>query len=306
MLPSVAMAQAEGEPEPEPEAGGDKVELKEDATPAEEDTPYDFSNTGEENPDDRHSEFNKKEPEAAKKAKKVYEGYPTRVIDRPLTLPSGTSEVEFSTPAFVDPYAFGATLRASYAVTSEVQIGLRYGLGALTEDGFDVGKAVAIDAQYRFTKNISAQLSVPMFLDPFAAAVTLGVPMKFTFFDKFSLLLGEDLANIRAGDKFIPSIDNARQNAASILLVDTGSLTSKWQASVTLRAVYQKDDKLALDVQGGTQFDDDSGKAATTLLNVGALKAHNQDLDFGARLGALDLSHFIDTFGFNLFVRYRI
>ena len=69
MLPGTASAQPEPEPEPEAAEGepaGDKVELEEGATPAEEETPYDFSNTGEENPDDPNSEFNKQQEEPKK------------------------------------------------------------------------------------------------------------------------------------------------------------------------------------------------------------------------------------------------
>jgi hypothetical protein len=308
MLPGTAWSQPE--PEPEPDAAGDKVELEEGAAPAEEEeTPYDFSNTGEENPDDPNSEFNKQEKkpgEVKKKAKKpANEGYPTRVIERPLTLPGGTSEIEFALPVLVDPYAFGATLRGTYAITSDVQVGLRYGLGAVTEDGFNVGKAVSLDTQYRFTKNISAQASIPMFLDPFAVGLVLGAPMKFTFFDSFSLLVGEDLVAIKLYE-FLPSIDNASQNSAFIDNLADNTITPLWIGKASVRGIYQWSEKMALDAQFGFQFDDISDTATTTLLNVGLLHVHNKNLDFGARMGATSLSDFVDTFGLSIFADYRI
>jgi hypothetical protein len=308
MLPGVANSQPEPEPEPEGDVAGDKVDLEEEAAPVVEETPYDFGNTGEENPNDPNSEFKKqqKKPEEAKKKKKrVYEGYPDRVIDRPLTLPGSTSEVSFALPVLVDPYAFGATLRGTYAITSDVQVGLRYGLGAFTEDGFNVGKAVSLDTQYRFTDNISAQVAIPAFLDPFAVGLVLGAPMRFKFFDTFLILVGEDLVSIKLHE-FFPSIDNAGQNAANILRLETNEITPLWLGTASVRGVYQWSEKTALDAQFGFQVDDRRETASTTLFNVGLLRVHNQDLDFGARLGATSLSEFVDTFGLSVFANYRI
>ncbi len=306
MLPGLAYGQPE--PEPEGDPAGDKVDLEEGAEAAEEETPYEFGTTGEENPGDPNSEFKRqgeKPEEVKKKKKRVYKGYPTRVIDRPLTLPGTTSEVSFALPVLVDPYAFGATLRATYAITSDVQIGLRYGLGALTEDGFEVGKAVSLDTRYRFTDNISAQVSIPAFLDPFAVGLVLGAPMRFTFFDTFAILVGEDLVSIKLS-KFLPSIDNASQNAGSIANLDDNTITARWIGTPTVRGIYQWSEKVGLDAQFGFQFTDRNDDATTTLLNVGVLKVHNQDLDFGARIGARSLSEFVDTFGLSIFANYRI
>lgn len=308
MLPGVAHGQPEPEPEPEDAAAGEAVELEEGATPAEEETPYDFGETGEENPSDPNSEFNKqqvKPDEIKKKKKRVYKGYPTRDIDRPLTLPGSTSEISFALPVLVDPYAFGATLRGSYGITSDVQVGLRYGLGAVTEDGFNVGKAVSLDTQYRFTDNISAQVSIPMFLDPFAVGLVLGVPMRFTFFDTFAILVGEDLVSIKLHE-FLPSIDNASQNAAFIANLADNTITPLWIATATVRGIYQWSEKVSLDAQFGFQVDDNSDSETPVLFNVGVLKVQNQDLDFGARLGATSLSDFVDTFGLSIFANYRI
>ena len=222
-------------------------------------------------------------------------------------MPGGTSEISFALPALLDPdaYAFGATLRGTYAITSEAQVGLRYGFGAFTEDGFDVGKAVSLDTQYRITDNISAQVSIPIFLDPFALGVVLGAPMQFTFFDSFRLSFGEDLVAIKVHE-FLPSIDNAAQNSAAIANLEDNTITPLWIGKAALRAVYQQSEKLALDAQFGVQFDDRDDTANTTLFNIGATYVHNTDLDFGCRIGAASLSEFVETLGLSIFASYRI
>jgi hypothetical protein len=309
-----AAAHAQPEPEPEPEAAAedpaatDKVELEEEAAPEEDTYDFDSNDAGDENPDDPNSAFNQQEADDApkKKVEKKKDGaYPARVIDRPITLPGGMSEISLGLPVFVDPFSAGATLRGNYGITSEVQIGLRYGMGAFSEDGFEVGKAVSIDAQYLFTDNISAQLSIPMFLDPFALGVVLGAPMKFTFFDSFSLVFGQDLISIKVHE-FFPSIDNAAANAGAIALRESNTTVPLWLGNASLRAIYQMNDKMALDAQFGTIFDDTATTESSVQFNVGVLHAHTNKLDFGARLGATDLSLFVESLSINLFANLRI
>lgn len=291
----------------EPDPAGDKVELGEEGEAPEED-PYDFSGSGDENPGDLNSAFTSQEGEATaavdKKKKEAVTGYPTRAIERPINLPGGTSEISLTLPTFVDPFAAGASLRGSYGITSEVQVGLRYSMGALSENGFEVGKAVSLDAQYLFTDNIAGQLSLPMFMDPFAMGLVLGAPMKFTFFDTFSLVFGQDLVSIKLHE-FVPSLDNAVQNSGFIFLRESNTTTPLWIGNASVRAIYQMGDKLALDAQFGIQFDD-SNAASTAQINAGLLHVHSENLDFGARVGALDMSAFVESFSVNLFTNFRI
>lgn len=303
-LPSLAYAQ-DAEPEPEPEAG-EEVELGDEGITDD----YDPDNSsgglrgGDENPDDPNSVFGEKPAETTKaKGNKRASGYPMREIDRPLNLPGGMSEITFAIPINVDPFAGAATLQGTYGITSDVQAGLRYGLGRY-QDEFAVGKAVSIEAQYLVTDFLAAQLSIPIYLDPFALGVVLGAPLKFTFFDSFSLVAGEDLLSIRVHE-FLPSIDNATQNDANIAKRKINEEVPTWIGNASLRAIYQMDEKLALDMQLGTTFDD-TIDAARALVNVGLLYATSNKLDFGARAGASDLSQFTESMELRLFLNLRI
>ncbi len=304
-LPALARAQ-KAEPEPEPEVSGDEVELGDEGVSDDydPDASYGGLSGGEENPDAPDAVFGEKTEDKPKvKATKKDEGYPTRVIDRPLNLPGGTSEINVAIPVNVDPFAIAASLQGTYAITSEVQAGLRYGLGRFADE-FAVGKAVSIEAQYLFTDFVAGQLSIPMYLDPFALGLVLGAPMKFTFFDSFSLVVGRDLISFRLSE-FLPSIDNASQNDANIAKRAINETVPLWVGNLTGGAIYQMSDKLALDVNLGTTFDD-TIDAARVLMNAGMLFASSHKLDFGARVGASDLSQFSQSLELRLVLNLRI
>lgn len=301
-LPSAARAQPE-EPEA-PEA--------DTSDPAEEEEEYDFSNDGsgdlvgsDENPDVPAYAFADRtapKEEAAKSP--ALTGYPLRVIDRPINLPGGMSEIAFATDVNVDPFAIGGLLRGSYGINKEAQLSLNYGLGTFSDSEFSTGKAVALEGQYLIKNYLAAQISVPIYLDPLAVGLVLGAPMRFKFFDKFILEAGRDLLGIKLYE-FLPSVENARQNDAFIANLEDNTLIPKWNIKTSLTGTYQQTDNLALSAELGVQFND-SDDASTTLMNLGVLYAKSQKFDLGAQLGAKDLASFTDSLGIRLFLKLRI
>lgn len=307
-LPQHAWAQGEPEPEPEPEEtapAGDEVELSDEGI-ADESDDLDFSSdTGaDENPGDPNSTFSATDDDKPKvKASKAESGYPTRSIDRPLNLPGGMVQVALEIPVAVDPFAVAGTLTGSYGITRDVEIGLQYSPGRYADE-FSVGRAVAIEAQYLVTDFIAAELSIPLYLDPFAMGVVLAAPFRYEFFDKFAIIAGQDALSIKVHE-FLPSVENATQNEALIDVRKRNEIVPVWAINLAAGAIYQMDDKLALDAQLGTRFDD-SNDAATTSLEAGVLYANSRKLDFGAKVGATNLSSFTETLALRLFLNLRI
>ncbi len=310
-LPVVSWAQvASAQSEPE-----DEVELIDDVEMDEEgiaDDEYDFSSDesggligGDENPDQAPAyAFADRTKEKTKEKVEAPTGYPLRTIDRPINLPGGMSELFVAADVNVDPFAIGGQIEGKYGITDEVQIGLAYGLGTFSDSKFSTGKAVALEGQYLFTDYIAGQLAIPVYLDPLAVGLVLGAPMKFTFFDSFSLVLGRDLLGFRL-HQFLPSVGDARLNDKDVANLDDGTIIPLWTAKASLTAIYQHSEDLSLDAEFGQQFDD-SERAKTTLLNVGVLYAKSQKFDLGARLGASDLAFFTETLTFRLFLNVRI
>jgi len=303
-----AKADSKAQPE-EPKAGdapnADEVELSDDGiADTEEDMEFASDIGADENPTDPNAAFGKKEEESTKtKAAKTTSGYPARVIERPLNLPGSMVQVGLEIPVNFDPFAVSGKFSGDYGITKDVQVGLEYSPGRYADD-FSVGRAVAINAQYLIVDEVAAQVSIPMYLDPFALGVILAAPIKYTLFDSFSLVAGEDFFSFKIHE-FLPSVDNATANDALIAARDANTIVPVYAFNLQAGAIYQLDDAVALDAQFGTRFDD-TNNAATSSLEAGLLYAKTNKLDFGARLDASDLSNISQSLALRLFLNIRI
>jgi hypothetical protein len=300
---SPALAQ---EPEPEPE--GDEVEL------GDEPLGTDSGELGgaEENPDAPRLP-GEPEPEgnAGAAAAKADGPYPLELAQRPLTLYAGMSQVELELGTTFDPLIAPAVVRAGYGVTREIEIGLRYGAGALNNDEFAdtyvVGKAVAIDARYLIEDWIAAQLSVPILLDPFSMAVELGAPMLFRF-DKFSLFVGEDLVAIKI-NRLIPNVENAAATEALKLADDVGTQLADAEIRILGGVNYTIKPDLAFTGEIGyiKAIDaPDAVDSSTVPLTLSITKSKSNMLDFGARAFIGDFDDVQGTVGVSIFGALRI
>jgi hypothetical protein len=247
------------------------------------------------------------ETEAAKK-KSMDEGpYPLEVARRPITLRAGMSEAVLDIPVTFDPLVASASLQVGYGITSEAQLGLRYGAGSMTEDEFVTGKAVAVDFYYLVQPWAAAQLSVPMLLDPFAIGVRIGAPLKFRF-DKFSLIVGKDLVGVRI-KRFIPEVEVAAANAAAVALDATNTTVHKADVRILGGVIYQHKPNLALTGEAGLVIQIGAPAAVDNrALRMSGTVTYSKSnkLDLGGRVFANDFNNFGETVGLAVFAAVRI
>lgn len=306
LTPGLALAQEE-----EP---GDEVEMTDDEPEPEDD--FMFGDEGspsgsDETPGDPSSVYSANQTPADPVSTPVLERgpYPSEVIIRPLTLPSGMIEIGLDVPVRVEPFSTSGTLRADYGVTSELQLGLRWGAGTVYEDGFEYGEALSLDAYYLLTDWASLQLSVPFYIDPFALGVTLGAPLRFTLFDRFALVTGADLLSFKI-HRFVPVLDNELENEVFVELDRTNTTISCCAVNVLAQGIYQLDEMSAIDLRFLLRKNLETSPGipsdSAVELDVGYLYATSNLLDFGARIGFEDMSDPGESFRAIVFSALRL
>ncbi|HLU69091.1 MAG TPA: hypothetical protein VKZ63_22570 [Kofleriaceae bacterium] len=238
--------------------------------------------------------------------------YPIEVVKRPITLPRRMTEVTLAMPNRFNSYVQDFVLGARHGITDKIQAGLRYGAGSFAaiggESEFFAGKGFAIDAHYQVFPWLAAQLSVPMWMDPFAIGVSLGAPVQFTFFDKLRIYGGNDLVAFKIS-RFLPAVDSAFANEALTLLDETGSDAAIPDGEINFNggAVYQLQPNMAVDARLGIKWVDfESSSDSPTLFDLGLTYSTSNKIDVGGRLGFADLNNAGESFGIYLVAGYRI
>jgi len=272
--------------------------------PADEPPPKDMNGT-DENPDRPHAVGMDEPPPVVTPAPMRKAGYPIEEALRPITLPKNMTEVSLDPHAAVDPFLSSATLRARYGITSKVQIGLAYGIGGIFDDpttlakdyGFRAGKTVGLDVTVLLQDWIGIRLGVPVYIDPVAVSITLGVPMKFTFGDKFAIGGLDDLLSV-AVEKFPPSFYQEAYNAAAADAETTNTSQSRGDVRFSFYGIYQYEADLAIIGRIGFDIDDFSANrnnvghgGITTFLRAGIQYTPRKYVDLGASLGFDDMAH---------------
>lgn len=291
---------------------GTDVQMEEDDTP-----PDDMEGTSE-NPDAPKlgdADAGVTGPAAPKPTRT---GYPIEEVLRPLTLPAVTSEVSLDLRSTFSAFDANAGLRARYGITRQVQIGLRYGIGGLfdnpntvdTKTKFNTGKAVGVDFTYLIFNWLSAQMTIPVYIQPYAMSLGLGAPMKFRFGDKFAIVAGEDIVDIRL-TKFIPSLTDEAQNQANVAALDSNSVTAKGDVHIRGGIIYQVSPQLA--VKGNLsqsitiETTEINGRGGNPFGLEGLLQySPSAKMDVSGRLGIDDFSHTKESFGILVAAAYRI
>jgi len=233
--------------------------------------------------------------------------YPIEEVQRPITMPRNMSEVSLGPHAQLSPYFGADALRARYGVTDKAQIGVTYVFAGIYDDpatvtddslGLHAGKAVGVDLTVMLKTWAAVRVAVPMYISPFALAVQLGAPLKFTFGDKFAIGGFDDLLTIRLKG-FPPTFYQEFYNAAA---ADTLQMSSTVQSRGSLRfstfGIYQYKPKTALVGRLGVNADDFSttktggvGTGLTTFARIGFDYTWKTYLDLGLSLGFDDLAH---------------
>jgi hypothetical protein len=306
--PSERAERAEG-------ADGDKgegtdVEMEEDAPPE------DMEGTSE-NPDaPRQVGDDTAVATTAPAATRV--GYPIEDVLRPITLPAVTSEIGLDVRSTFDSLDTSLGLRARYGITRQIQVGLRYGIGGLYNDiedasdsaVFNTGKAVGLDVTYLIKDWVAAKITLPVYVQPFAMAVTLGAPMKFRFGQRFAIVALDDFLDIRL-TKFIPSLTDERYNELAVAAVETE--TSRPSALIHIRAgvIYQLKPKMAIKgnvTQTIVQGTNEAFSSSKSPFGLEGLLEYtvSPKMDVTGRIGIDAFDSASETFGLMVAAAYRI
>ena len=239
------------------------------------------------------------------KSRKII-GYPVQVALRPLALIEGMFEFTATLPGYVESTQLQTHVTAAYGITNRVQIGVGYGPGtANTDDGFTVGKAFNIEGRYLIFDWLAAQLSVPMYADPFAIGTTIGAPMRFLLGDKAAIVFGQDLLNIRIF-RIFPSVFDALGNDAMIAAESTGQILSRGELRLIGGVVYQLKPNLAIMGESGVVAFDFALTDSGVPLRVKLTYSPKDFVDLSARMGFDNLDEANKTFGLTLNAAVRL
>ena len=239
--------------------------------------------------------------------------YPLAYVDRPLTLYRRMTEVSLDLPNSFNSYVQNAVLAARHGVTDRIQLGLRYGTMSFVAidgetDTFG-GKTFAIEAQYKVFEWLAPHLSVPMLVDPYSVAVSIGPHMQWTFFDKLLIFGGRDLFTFRI-HRLIPSVNSPVETAAYV--ADDGTETDLPAGAMNINGgvAYQFQENMAVESRVGVQtfFDSqtDSTDRDPLLFDLGLIYSSSNMIDVGGRIGWSDVNRADESFGLYAFGAFRI
>jgi hypothetical protein len=249
-------------------------------------------------------------------------GYPIEEALRPITMPKNMSEVSLGPHAQLDPYAGADALHARFGINDKAQIGVTYLFAGIYDDpatpamvddslGVHGGKAVGLDFTYTIRHWAAARIAVPMYISPFAIALQLGAPLKFTFNDKFAVGGFDDLLTIRLKE-FPPTFYQEAQNAAAAEASRTMTQQSRGSLRFSTFGIWQYSMKTAVVGRLGVNVDDFSttktggvGTGLTSFMRLGFDYTIRNYLDLGLSLGFDDLAH-LGTFGPAGVINFRI
>lgn len=252
-------------------------------------------------------------------------GYPTEEVLRPLTLPVRMTELSIAPHFQVSPFTGSDAVHVRHGITSDVQVGLTYlyaGVydrssvdpGRSSSVAFHGGKAFGLDLTVRLQDWLAVKAGVPMYVGPFAASLALGVPLKFTFRDKYAIGGLDDLLDIKLY-RFAPSYYQDVANARGALVVSNGTQQSRGHLRFSAYGIYQHSPRLA--VLGRLGVDNDlglasdgpagtsSGGGTVTFIRAGLLYVVRHYFDVGVSLGWDSLAT-VGSFGPQLSLAVRI
>lgn len=232
-------------------------------------------------------------------------------VQRPLTLPALTAELRLDLP--VRPFLFSADyiLGVRFGVVDELELGIDYNIGGSYDDGrdallFNPGKGMQLSATYRFHSMLGARLAIPMYFDPFAFGVVMGLPTKFVINKRLAFGTTGEMLGLRVYE-FLPTLRSELPNEANANQIAASGNTSRGYFRMVGYTQYQWRDKTVILGQIGVELPDFG-----TLKVVYPLKGGIQHTVLAGRadlvglVGFDDLSFAEDSFGFDLGVRFRL
>jgi hypothetical protein len=254
--------------------------------------------------------------------KKPTSGYPIEEALRPITLPQNMAEVSIAPHFQVSKFEASDALRARFGITRDVQLGLTYLFGGIYDDpaqtgiqyGFHPGKAIGLDVTVLLQNWIGVKVGVPVYIQPVAYSLAIGVPIKFSFGEKFALGGLDDLLNIKL-HKFAPSFYQEFDNANAANGQANQTIQSNGRLHVGIYGIYQYQPNVAfigrvgVDQSLGTNNNNAGASASEsdtlTFLRAGIEYTPRRFIDLGFSLGFDDLTH-LGTFAPMGFLALRI
>ncbi len=246
-------------------------------------------------------------------------GYPVEEALRPITLPQNMSELSISPHVQFSPVLSSDALRARYGITRQVQLGLTYVFAGIYNDplttdhklGLHGGKAVGLDVTVLLANWIGVKVGVPVYVQPLAVALTIGVPLKFIFGDKFAIGGLDDLLSIRL-NRFPPSFYQEAFNAQGAAADKSNTTQSRGDLRFSFYGIYQHRKNVALIGRIGIDEADFSSNVnnngfggVQTFLRGGVDWSPRRWCDLGISIGFDDLAHG-GTFGPQGYLAFRI
>ena len=313
----VAPAKDSGSGSATPTPAGSGSGSAEPPAPPPEEPPKDMNGV-DENPDRPKTVGNDDQAVVAPPPMLRPSGYPIEEALRPITLPQNMSEIALDPHAQVSPFEGTTALRARYGITRQVQLGLTYVLAGIYNDpltvdhklGIHAGKAVGLDVTVLIDNWIGVKVGVPVYIDPVAVSLQIGVPLKFTFGDKFALGGLDDLLNIRL-NRFPPTFYQEVDNAQGAADDKSNTTQSRGDLRVSIYAIYQQKKNVALIGRLGA---DEGTSSNVNPLNAGTLTyfiragvdwTPRKWVDLGISLGFDDLAR-AGSFGPQGYLAFRI
>lgn len=242
--------------------------------------------------------------------------YPREVVHRPLTLPEDQAEVMLDVPFVAgdgNP-TLTQVLRGAFGVTVDLQLGVTYSVGLerlnaeTGEKGFEVGKAVSLDAAYTiFPGYLAAQLRLAFYADPdiFGLALVLGAPFKLTLADRWAIFGAADLVTIKLTGLAVYPADPAR-NLAAVALDARGGTTPAGSIDLNLGVAFQAKPNLAVWGTVGLGWPDFDTNDQPFALFAGLTYTPRRFWDIGARIGFLSLDDPATSFSIGAFAAVRL
>ncbi|HET6610531.1 MAG TPA: hypothetical protein VFG83_01005 [Kofleriaceae bacterium] len=290
---------------------GDKVDLSADPLGPTSSSSGDAPLGADENPAPPTKAVGQQQPptKVTATAKHEAEGYPQAVVLRPLTLLGGMVEAGIEVPISFDPSLLSGVVHARYGITSDIQVGVDYGLGFASDPASASGKAVAVEARYRLFDFAALQLAVPVAWDPFGIAITAGIPVKFVIADKLALVGGQNLLTVRLGD-YQPSVDpvfeDPDQNAIAADRLATNTEIGDGEIRVFGGLTYQASEEFAVGGDIAIRAVDFTLEDAAIPLLLRATYSPEAFVDIGARIGMRRLDEASDSFTLSVFATARM
>jgi hypothetical protein len=242
--------------------------------------------------------------------------YPRELVLRPLTLAAEQAEVAIDMPFVArDGHpTLHQILRGAFGVTVDLQLGVTYTVGLERfsaegeEKGFEVGKAVSLDAAYTIIPGyLAAQLRLAFYADPdvFGLGLILGVPFKITIGREWAVFGGADLVSVKLKEFAVDPADPA-SNLRDVDNVGRGVDTDSGSVDFTGGVAYQAKPNLAVWGTIGVGWPNFDTNDQPFALFTGLTFSPRRFWDIGARVGFLALDEPAESFSVGVFAALRI